>query len=64
MMNILEYDFKQRAYDSKWERLAKIMDEENAYVYKTESGTPVSIIPTRWITVGVFDYLFDLEETI
>lgn len=61
-MNILETEFKRRAYDGKFERIAKVFDEENAYVYKTESGNSVSIIPTKWITIGVYDYLFDWDN--
>ena len=33
-MNILETQFKQRAYDSKWEKLARVMDYDNKYIYK------------------------------
>jgi len=36
-MNILETQFVQRAYDGKWEKLAKVMDYDNKYVYKSES---------------------------
>lgn len=60
-MKILETQFKQRAYDGKFERLGKVMDEENKYSYKTESGNVVSLIPTKWIVTGVYDYLFDEE---
>jgi len=60
-MQILETAFKQRAFDGKWERLGKIRDEANAYVYKSESGNPVSVIPFKWIILGVYDYLFDLD---
>lgn len=60
-MNILETQWKQREYDSKWEKLAKVMDYENKYVYKNESGSNLTYIPTKWITVGVFDYVGELE---
>ena len=60
-MNILETQFKQRSYDSKWEKLAKVMDYENKYVYKTETGSTLAYIPTKWVTVGVFDYIGELE---
>lgn len=60
-MNILETQFKQRAFDSKWEKLAKVMDYENKYVYKTETGSTLAYIPTKWMTVGVFDYIGELE---
>lgn len=60
-MNILETDFAQRAYDGKWEKLARIMDYDNKYVYKSESGQKMTYVPTRWVTVGVFDYMGELE---
>lgn len=60
-MNILETQFKQRAYDGKWEKLAKVMDYDNKYVYKTESGNRMTYVPEKWVTVGVFDYLAEFE---
>jgi hypothetical protein len=60
-MNILETAWKQRDYDGKWEKLAKIMDYDNKYVYKSESGSNLTYIPTKWMTVGVFDYVGELE---
>jgi hypothetical protein len=60
-MNILETTFKQRAYDGKWEKLAKVMDYDNKYIYKSESGSNLTYIPTKWMTVGVFDLLAELE---
>ena len=60
-MNILETAFKQRSYDGKWEKLAKVMDYDNKYVYKSESGSNLTYIPTKWMTVGVFDLLAEIE---
>ena len=60
-MNILETSWKQRTYDGKWEKLAKVMDYENKYVYKSETGSNLTYIPTKWMTVGVFDYMMELE---
>lgn len=60
-MNILETTFKQRAFDGKWEKLAKVMDYENKYSYKSETGSQLTYIPTKWVTVGVFDYMAELE---
>lgn len=60
-MRYLETAFKQRAYDGKWMRLAKVRDEENAYVYQSDNGDPISIIPTKWIIVGVYDLLGEWE---
>ena len=60
-MNILETAFKQRQDDGKWEKLAKVMDYDNKYVYKSESGSNLTYIPTKWMTVGVFDYVGEFE---
>ena len=60
-MNILETAWKQRDYDGKWEKLAKVMDYDNKYVYKSESGSNLTYIPTKWMTVGVFDLLEEIE---
>lgn len=60
-MNILETQWKQRDYDGKWEKLAKVMDYDNKYVYKTESGNKMTYVPEKWMTVGVFDCLVELE---
>ena len=60
-MNILETQFKQRAYDNKWEKIARVMDYDNKYVYKSESGQRMTYVPTKWMTVGVFDYVGELE---
>ena len=60
-MNILETQWKQRSYDGKWEKLAKVMDYDNKYVYKTESGNRMTYVPEKWTTVGVYDYIGELE---
>jgi hypothetical protein len=61
-LNVLETQFKQRAYDGKWERIAKIMDYEQKYTYSTESGQKVSLIPEKWVTVGVYDYMLEFQD--
>lgn len=60
-MTVLETAWKQRAYDGKWERIAKIADHENAYSYPNEAGNKVYVVPEKWITIGVYDWLFDEE---
>lgn len=57
----LQYDFRQRKYDGKWERLGKIKDVEHSYSYKTASGQTITLVPEKWITIGVYDYLAELE---
>lgn len=61
-MTILETQFKQRAFDGKWERIGKIVDFESKYTYQTESGSRVTLIPEKWITLGVYDYLVEIED--
>lgn len=61
-LNVLETQFKQRAYDGKWERIAKIIDYENKYTYSTESGSRVTLIPEKWVTVGVYGYMMELQD--
>lgn len=60
-MNFFEIDYKQRAFDGKWEKLARVMDHDNKYTYKSESGSQTTYIPTKWVTVAVYDYMGDLE---
>ena len=37
-VDILAEEFKQRAFDGKWERIVKIIDEDNAYSFINEYG--------------------------
>jgi hypothetical protein len=60
--NTFETEFRQRAFDGRWERLVKVMDYENKYSYTTEGGYKVTFIPERWETAGVYDFIADLEE--
>jgi nitrous-oxide reductase len=48
-------------YDGKWEKLAKVLDTENTYSYNVDSGNKVRLIPEKWVTVGVYDLLVELE---
>jgi len=57
----IEYELRQRAYDGKWENLARVKDHENAYVYKTDSGQNITLTPDKWICIGVHDLLVELE---
>jgi hypothetical protein len=61
-MTVLETQFKQRAFDGKWERIGKIVDFDNKYTYQTESGSRVTLIPEKWVTLGVYDYLVEVED--
>jgi hypothetical protein len=55
--DILETQFVQRAYDGYWEKIVKVMDHENAYTYRNETGTSVTLIPERWLTVQVYPFI-------
>ena len=59
-MKIYEEDFKQRAYDGKWERIGKVADEDNAYTFVNEHGSRMTTVPFKWITLGVYDYLMEI----
>lgn len=61
-MQILEVDFKQRAYDGKWERIGKIADLDNSYTFVNENGNRTTLIPEKWITLGVYDYLMEIAD--
>lgn len=61
-VSVLETQFRQRAYDGKWERLGKIIDYDNKYTYETSSGSSVALIPEKWVTLGVYDYILEIEE--
>ena len=60
--NVLETSFRQRAFDGKWERLVRFLDHENKYKYVSDTGQRVSIVPEKWVCVGVYDYLIEMEE--
>lgn len=61
-MHVLETQFKQRAFDGKWERIVKIIDPDNAYSFVNENGNRTTLIPEKWVTVGVYDYLMEIEN--
>ena len=61
-VDVLAEEFKQRAFDGKWERIVKIMDLDNTYTFIGENGSRMSHIPTKWITVGVYDYLMEITN--
>lgn len=61
-INYTESEWKQRQYDGKWQLLAKVQDFDNKYVYTTESGNKVSLIPEKWITVKVVDYMAEIVD--
>ena len=60
--NVIEVQFKQRAFDGKWERIGKVPDFDNKYSYKTDTGSRVTLVPEKWITLGVYDYLMELVD--
>lgn len=60
-MIILETQFKQRAFDGKWERVIKTLDYDNKYTFTNEAGNKVSYIPEKWLVTDVYDFLGELE---
>jgi hypothetical protein len=61
-MKITAEEFKQRAFDGKWERIVKIMDLDNSYSFVGENGSRMTHIPEKWVTVGVYDLLMTIED--
>ena len=61
-MQVLETSFKQRAFDGKWERIVKIMDLDNSYSFVNENGNRTTLIPEKWVTVGVYDYMMEIAN--
>lgn len=61
-MQVLETSFKQRAFDGKWERIVKIMDLDNSYSFVNENGNRTTLIPEKWVTVGVYDYMMEIAD--
>lgn len=61
-VSVLETQFRQRAYDGKWERLGKIIDYDNKYAYQTSSGSSVALIPEKWVTLGVYGLMMEIVE--
>ena len=57
--DVLETQFVQRAYDGYWEKIVKVMDHDNSYTYRNESGTSVTLIPERWLTVAVYPFIME-----
>jgi len=60
-MVVLENQFKQRAFDGRWEHLVKTFDYDNKYSFTNEAGNRVTYIPEKWVAIGVYDLLADLE---
>lgn len=52
-MEFLEVSKHFRGYDNKWETIARILDHDNSYSFKSEDGRKMTIIPEKWITINV-----------
>lgn len=61
-IEVLAEEFKQRAFDGKWQRWIKIADEENAYTCTSETGGRVTYVPEMWVVAGVYDYLMEITD--
>lgn len=58
-MKILDTKIVQRAYDGRWEKIAKILDHENSYSYREDTGKTTYSVPSKWITITVFDFIME-----
>jgi hypothetical protein len=54
-MFILATEYRQRAFDGKWEKLIKISDLDNSYSYTNENGNRAVQVPDKWLCVDVQD---------
>ena len=61
-LTILEEEFKQRAYDGKWQRWIKVPDLENTYSFVNENRNRTTLIPTMWLVTDVYDYLMEIVD--
>lgn len=57
--DILETQLVQRAHDGYWEKIVKIMDHENSYTFKNESGILTTLTSEKWITVAVYPFIME-----
>lgn len=57
--SILETQIVQRDFDKRWEKIVKVMDYENAYTFSNENGVSVTLIPEKWLTVQVYDFIME-----
>ena len=55
-MNILAVEYSQRKTDGKWQKWGKVVDEDNIYRYVSENGNHVTLVPTKWALINVYDY--------
>lgn len=62
MNNVIKTEYKQRAYDGKWQLLGLIMDKDNAYEVSNSEGNKITLIPEKWITLNVYDYELEIVD--
>lgn len=54
---------KQRASDGKWELFGSVpLWEEKYYTPNFDTGRSVLVVPTRYITLGVYDYEVEIAN--
>ena len=58
-MEILETQIVQRDWDKRWEKIVRVMDYENSYTYRNETGNRETLIRDKWMTVAVYDFLME-----
>lgn len=61
-MTVLETQIVQREWDKRWEKVVKIMDNENAYTYRNENGISVTLIPEKWLVLEVYDFIMEIVD--
>lgn len=61
-IEVLAEEFKQRAYDGKWQRWIKIPDVDNAYTCTSETGGRVTYVPEMWVVSDVYDLMMEIVD--
>ncbi len=61
-VDVLAEEFKQRAFDGKWQRWVKIPDEDNAYSCVNEAGNRYTTMPEMWVVTDVYDYMMEIVD--
>ena len=59
MNNIVKTQLVQRAYDGRWELIGKFKDYDEEYRFVDQDGLEKTLVPDKWITLKVYDYLME-----
>lgn len=63
-MKFIETQLVQREFDGRWELIGKYRDVENTYVYGDEKGQVATLVPEKWITINVYDFIMEEVKNV